>query len=105
MGPIQSSINALTGTAWGTIASVAMVSKKFGKKPKAKEPEKPKETSEVGNMGNIVKIGRVKRNPYKSAIASANDAIQQKAFSKSFSIDERIKEAYSFTNIEKEDDK
>ena len=103
MGPIQSSINHLVGTAWGTIASAAVGIKKFGKgfnKPQASEPqtEQPKAQTSSG-MGNIVKIGRLPRNKYAKAVSvmSANNLIDEKAASKTFNVADRIAAATSLS--------
>ena len=100
MGPIQSSINHLVGTAWGTIATMAVGAKKFGKG--FNKPQKPGETPKAettSGMGNIVKQGRLPRNRYMGAAAtlSANAMIDEKANSKTFSVSDRIKEATSLS--------
>lgn len=113
MGPIQSSINNLVGTAWGTVAGMAVGIKKFGKE--LKKPEKPKETEKpkaetTGSMGNIVQIRPIKRAAHYAAIGqeSAQGMILEKAGSANFSVEERVKQAQTasaFTVAKKEDKK
>ena len=97
---IQSSVNRLTGQVVGSLATAAVGFKKI-KEKKAEKPKqkKPEETSEVGNRGNIVKIGRVKRNPYKVALDSANAYISEKAIGKTFSVEDRVKQAQEATSL------
>ena len=103
MGTIQSSINHLMGTAWGTLATLSVGAKKLGvfdkKAPKA--PEVKAETT--SGMGNIAKIGRLPRNKYAKAVSvmSANNLIDEKAASKTFSVADRIAAATSLSVIDK----
>ena len=108
MGPIQSSLNHLVGTAWGTVASAAVAAKKFlPGKEKAQKPQAEKPKAETtGSMGNIVKIGRVSRNQYAKSTAylSANNAVDEKAASRAFSVQERLAEATSLSVSPKKDE-
>ena len=104
MGPIQSSLNHLMGTAWGAAATTAVAAKKFlpSKKQEEQTPKSnigdPK-VETTSSMGNIVKIGK---NPgmthFNSYLAAAkaletgNDTIQQKAVSKDKPIENRLSE-------------
>ena len=103
MGTIQSSINHLMGTAWGAIATLSVGAKKLGvfDKKKTKAPEVKAETT--SGMGNIVKQGRLPRNKYAKAVSvmSANNLIDEKAASKTFSVADRIAAATSLSVIDK----
>ena len=104
---IQASLNQLTGTFWRGIAAIGTGVKalaKYNEKnvsqaSQSKEAKEPK--PENPYQGYIFKNEKRKRNPYKSAIDSANGAIGEKALAKTFSIDERIKEATSLSIIDK----
>ena len=101
MGPIQSSLNTLTGAAWGAIASASVVGKKFAK-PKAEQPANNPKAETTNSMGNNVKIGRVPRNRYAKAasLLAANNSIGEKAPSVFFSVSDRIAEANFALNQE-----
>lgn len=95
MGPIQSSINQLTGTVWATAAAAGTLAKKMAVPGKKQAVTEQPKTNVTNSMGNIVKIGRVPRNQYaKSAsLVAANNAIGEKAPSVMFNIGDRIAEA------------
>lgn len=105
MGPIQSSINHLMGTAWGTLATLSVGAKKLGmldtkaEKPKVEQPK----AETTSGMGNIVKQGRLPRNKYAKAVSvmSANNLIDEKAASKTFSVADRIAAATSLSVVDK----
>ena len=94
MGPIQSSINQLTGTAWATIAAAGTMAKKIAL-PNAKKTANTPKSEVTNSMGNNVKIGRVPRNQYAKAasLIAANNVIEEKAPSVMFNIGDRIAEA------------
>lgn len=102
MGPIQASLNQLTGSIIGGIRNVALVGKamtKMGDKPEAElKVEKPK--SETGSVQPHLATAKIKGvSPRGSRLYSTqylaedagNTAIEEKAVSKVFSPAERIK--------------
>lgn len=95
MGPIQSSINQLTGTVWATAAAAGTLAKKIALPSAAKEAANTPKSEVTNSMGNNVKIGRVPRNQYAKSTAylSANNMINEKAPSLLFSVDDRIAQA------------
>ena len=101
MGPVQSSLNSLMGAAWGSVASIALLSKKgaLGKHLAEKNKENTPKVETSGSMGNNVKIGRLQRNAYAKSTAylSADNMINEKASSLTFSVDNRIAQASSLS--------
>ena len=96
------------GTAWGAIASASVAAKKFlpGKEKQAKpQPQQPKAET-TGSMGNIVKIERLHRNKYAQAAAymSSDSAVDSKAISRGFSINERLAQATSLSVTPKKEE-
>lgn len=98
MGPIQSSINQLTGTVWATAAAAGTLAKKMALPGKEQATQQPK-TNVTNSMGNIVKQGRLHRNAYAKSTAylSADNMINEKAPSLLFSVDDRIAQASSIS--------
>ena len=89
MGPIQSSLNQLTLSAFGAIGGLAHGFKGGFAKPKTQKPQAQPKTEITNSMGNIAKIGRnysrTHMRSYEaaaSAVENANDVILQKAITK-----------------------
>lgn len=98
MGPIQASLNSLTGSIWGGIASMTAASKAAKFFGGSKQPKAPKQkaykssTLEVGYLPRIGKRPYRQKGGYAAGVASlsGNDLILQKARGKQFSIASRL---------------
>ena len=116
MGTIQSSINHLMGTAWGSLASLAIGAKKSGilgakepqaQRPNVKQPQvesrKAKIPFELKGKQFNTNVKMVSRSTYAKAasVQSANNMIDEKAASKTFNVADRIKLATSLSVIDK----
>lgn len=108
---IQASLNSLMSNTWRGVAALAggiKAAKKLGLDQKKNNNNPKSETT--GSMGNILQIRPIKRAAHYAAIGqeSAQGMINEKAYSKNFSIEERVKqaqEASSLSIIKQEEDK